>query len=88
MFPPDERRQFYVLISRDDIALSFSKWLARGVPRVGGSNAEALARSGVTVIDLSQIELDGSNHTKFAESPEIVQLIGARLSVDGSLEKA
>ena len=33
-FPPDERR-FYVLISRDDQALSFSKWLARGVPRGG-----------------------------------------------------
>ena len=42
-----------------------------------------LEQFGVTVLDLSEIDVNGSNHSKFADSPEIVQLIGKRLSVDG-----
>ena len=79
----DNERQFYILISRDDRALSFSRLLARGVPRVGNEDVEDLAGLGVTVLDLSEIYVNGSNHSKFADSPEIVQLIGKRLSVDG-----
>ncbi|TNC66569.1 alpha/beta hydrolase [Rubellimicrobium roseum] len=86
-FPRDERR-FFVLISRDDGALRVSRLLAGGVPRVGAGDVEPLAAIGVTVIDLSEIEVGGLSHTKFAESPEIVQLIGARLSRDGPLETA
>lgn len=78
-------RKFYILISRDDNALAFSRFLARGVPRVGNEDVEDLALLGVTVIDLSEIHVNGSNHTKFADSPEVVQLIGKRLSVDGSM---
>lgn len=85
VFPAKERR-FFVLISRDDGALNFSKFLARGVPRVGASSVEELAGLGVTVLDLSEIHGEGSSHTKFANSPEIVQLIGGRLSIDGPLE--
>ena len=87
VFSASERR-FYVLISRDDSALNFSRFLARGVPRVGNEDVEELAGLGVTVIDLSQIKGSGSAHTKFAESPDIVQLIGERLSVDGPLRSA
>ncbi|SDJ41952.1 Esterase/lipase superfamily enzyme [Lutimaribacter saemankumensis] len=79
----DNERQFYILISRDDNALSFSRFLARGVPRVGNDDVEDLTGLGVTILDLSEIDVNGSNHSKFSDSPEVVQLIGKRLSVDG-----
>ena len=75
-FPKADRR-FYVLISEDDKALRFSKRIAGGVDRVGDESADELAALGVTVIDLSKVK-DKSNlhHSKFADSPEVVQLIG------------
>lgn len=37
-------------------------------------------KSGATVIDLTKIEMsDGLNHSKFAQTPEIVKLIGSRI---------
>jgi esterase/lipase superfamily enzyme len=51
------------------------------VPRVGAANAEELERLGVTVIDLSEIDDSSSgSHSKYAGSPEVVQLIGAGLN--------
>ena len=42
---------------------------------------EELAANDISVIDLTKIKAgDNLHHTKFAESPEIVQLIGTRLS--------
>jgi hypothetical protein len=42
---------------------------------------EEMAASDITVIDLTKVKAgDRLHHSKFAESPEIVQLIGARLS--------
>ncbi|RVQ02782.1 alpha/beta hydrolase, partial [Sinorhizobium meliloti] len=42
---------------------------------------EELAANGITVVDLTKIKAgDNLHHTKFAESPEIVRLIGSRLS--------
>lgn len=86
-FPPEDRR-FYVLISRDDGALRTSRIMAGGVARVGSGDVAVLAALGVTVIDLSEIQDGGSNHSKFAGSPDIVRLIGQRLSLDGPLETA
>ena len=77
---PREERNFFVLISADDKALAASKRLSGGVPRVGNEDAAALAELGVTVIDLTKVDdFSGSNHSKFAGSPEVVQLIGAGL---------
>jgi esterase/lipase superfamily enzyme len=77
---PREERNFFVLISADDKALAASKRLSRGVPRVGNEDAAELAALGVTVIDLTKVDdSTGSDHTKFAGSPEVVQLIGAGL---------
>jgi len=75
-FPVEDRR-FYVLISEDDKALALSRRIAGGVNRVGDASADELAALGVTVIDLTKVK-DSSNlnHTKFADSPEVVQLIG------------
>jgi esterase/lipase superfamily enzyme len=46
-----------------------------------------LEELGVTVIDLSEVEDSASgSHSKFAGSPEVVQLIGAAINRGGSLE--
>ena len=82
-------RHFYVLISEDDKALAFSRRIAGGVNRVGDEDAEALAALGVVVIDLTKVKDTNSlNHTKFADSPEVVQLIGNRLRAGNSLQTA
>ncbi len=78
-----DRTRFYVLLSRDDAALRVSRRLAGGVPRVGASDEEFLSRLGVTAIDLSEIGDSASgSHSKYAGSPEVVQLIGQGLAND------
>lgn len=73
--------RFFVLLSQDDYALRASRAVAGGVPRVGAADADALAALGVNAIDLSEIDDTRSDsHSKFAGSPEIVQLIGAGLN--------
>jgi len=78
-------RNFYVLISANDRALAASRRIAGGVDRVGDEQPSDLEKLGVTVIDLTKIEDTSSlNHTKFADSPEIVQLLGNRLNAGDS----
>ena len=76
---PPEKRRFFVLTSQDDRALSISSKIARN-PRVGQLHPDVLGKLGVNVIDLSQVEDTSSiHHNKFADSPEIVQLLGTRV---------
>lgn len=78
---PSIKKRMFLLISKDDAALRLSRRIAGGVPRVGASDALLLEKLGVTVIDLSQIDDSNSgSHSKFAGSPEVVQLIGAGLN--------
>jgi esterase/lipase superfamily enzyme len=80
---------FYVLLSEDDSALRFSRIIAGGIPRVGASNAEELAKIGVTAIDLSEIDDSSSgSHSKFAGSPEVVQLLGNGLNQHSDFERS
>lgn len=82
-------RHFYVLISADDKALALSRRIAGGVSRVGDENADKLAALGVVVIDLSKVnDPNNLNHSKFADSPEVVKLIGRRLQAGDSLATA
>lgn len=84
---PRSQRNVYVFISANDKALGISKFLAGGVARVGDADPEKLADLGVTVVDLSQVKDTSSiHHTKFAEVPEVVQLIGLHLESGGNLE--
>ena len=77
----------YVLTSGDDRALALSRRLAGGVSRVGIADPDELAELGVTVIDLSKADNQGSSdHTKFANSPDVVKLIGAGLNTTGSAQ--
>jgi esterase/lipase superfamily enzyme len=86
---PEEQRNFFVLISSDDKALAFSRKIAGGIDRVGDASPAELASTGVTVIDLSRIKDDNSlNHSKFADAPQVVQLIGARLNAGDELTTA
>ena len=79
--PPSIIKKMYLLVSKDDFALRFSRRIAGGVERVGAADTAELERLGVTVIDLSSIEDSSSgSHTKFAGSPEVVQLIGAGMN--------
>lgn len=78
----------HILISRDDKALLLAKRLAGGVERVG-RDGEAAAKLGLTVIDLTEVDDTNSlNHTKFANSPDIVQLIGGHLREGDTLSTA
>lgn len=83
---PEEQRNFFVLISKDDKALAFSRKIAGGINRVGDATPAELASTGVTVIDLSLVKDTNSlNHSKFADAPEVVQLIGRRLNAGDEL---
>jgi esterase/lipase superfamily enzyme len=81
------RPQFTLFVSRDDKALAVSRRVWGNVARLGSIDPEQepykseLAANNISVIDLTEIKTgDSLHHGKFAESPEIVQLIGTRLS--------
>lgn len=78
--------KFTIFVSQDDRALAASSFITGRVARLGGINPTVepyrskLEQAGITAIDLTKVKSnDNLNHGKFAESPEIVQLIGTRL---------
>ena len=87
MGPPQQRPKFTLFVSQDDKALALSRRVWGSVARLGAINPDeepfrsALERANVTVLDLTKLNAgDALNHGKFAESPEVVQLIGRRLA--------
>jgi esterase/lipase superfamily enzyme len=85
------RPRLTVFVSRSDAALKVSRRLAGNIDRLGQIDPmsepfhSALEKSGIDVIDLT--DLRGSNalnHSKFADNPQVVQLIGERL-IDGQI---
>ena len=79
--------QFTLFVSQDDRALAISKRVWGDIPRLGSVNPELapykeeFAKNNVTVIDLTKVKSgDRLHHGKFAESPQIVQLIGGRIA--------
>ncbi len=81
------RPKFTILVSRDDRALWVSRLLAGNIDRLGqiDANSEQYRKhvldNGATVIDLTDVKADeGLNHGKFAQSPEIVRLLGRRIA--------
>jgi esterase/lipase superfamily enzyme len=74
---PENQRNIIILISKDDKALSASRRVAGGVSRLGQTDADVLSDLGVIAIDLSDIDdADTLSHSKFKNSPQVVQLIG------------
>ena len=86
------RPKFTIFVSQDDRALAASSLITGRVARLGGINPaeepyrSRLEEAGITAIDLTKVKTgDRLNHGKFAESPEIVQLIGQRLMTGQTL---
>jgi len=83
----NHRPNFTLFVSRDDRALAASKRVWGDVDRLGAIDPEQspykeeLAANEISVVDLTNIKSDDAlRHSKFAQSPEVVQLIGARLA--------
>ena len=81
------RPDFTIFVSRDDDALTASRLLWGSTDRVGAidPNAEPyrskLAEAAIRVVDLTDVKTgDPIGHAKFAESPDVVKMIGARLA--------
>ena len=81
-----DKPHFTLFVSRDDRALSLSRRISGNVDRLGQIDPTAepyrseLEKQGITVLDLTKLKTgDRLNHGKFAESPEVVKLIGDRL---------
>lgn len=82
----EKRPQFTLFVSRDDRALTVSRRISGNIDRLGQIDPTAepyrsqLERAGITVLDLTALKGgDKLNHGKFAESPEVVRLLGNRL---------
>lgn len=83
---PEPRPRITVFTSSDDRALAISRRLSGGIDRLGAIDPDVepyrskLAASNITVIDLTKLKGgDRLNHGKFAQSAEVVKLIGSRL---------
>ncbi|ATQ57790.1 alpha/beta hydrolase [Paracoccus yeei] len=81
------RPRFTIFMAKDDRALGLSRLIAGRVERVGEIDPSrepyrtALLQAGIDAIDLSQIDVPGgTHHSRFAESPDIVRLIGRKLA--------
>lgn len=82
----DPKPKVTIFVSQDDRALAASSFITGNVSRLGAIDPTSepyrsrLEQSGITAIDLTKVKTgDGLHHGKFAESPDIVQLIGQRL---------
>jgi esterase/lipase superfamily enzyme len=85
---------FTLFVSRDDEALAVSRRVWGDKPRVGAVDPvaepyrEVLDSDRIHVVDLTDVASGGGDslgHTKFAEAPQVVRAIGARLATGQSL---
>ncbi len=88
----DKKPKITLFTSQDDVALKFSTRVWGSANRLGAINAavepyaSALAKEKIDVFDLTALQAgDRLHHSKFAESPEVVQMIGARLASGQSI---
>ncbi|TBZ65294.1 alpha/beta fold hydrolase [Rhizobium leguminosarum bv. viciae] len=84
--------KFTIFVSQDDRALAASSFITGNVSRLGAIDPSKepyrsrLEKAGITAIDLTKVKTEDSlHHGKFADSPEIVQLIGQRLMTGQTL---
>jgi esterase/lipase superfamily enzyme len=87
MGPRANRPAFTLFVSQDDRALAVSRRVWGSEARLGAIDPDQepyrtqLERANFRVLDLTKLKAgDALNHGKFAESPEVVQLIGKRLA--------
>lgn len=84
-----------LFLSKDDGALSIAHFLAGKKDRLGSIDPDMepyrskLQGIGLSVVDLTKVSSgDSFHHGKFAESPEIVRLIGKRLIEGQGISRA
>jgi esterase/lipase superfamily enzyme len=88
------RRPFYIVLSKDDKALGFSKFIAGGENRVGAdSDIAELEALGATVIDLTDVKGDDpTNHDKFVQlatvAPELRAVLAQGIGSKGDAATA
>ena len=82
-----ERPGFTLFVSQDDRALAVSRRLWGDAVRLGAIDPEQepyrseMEQAGITVLNLSKLRSgDPLNHSKYAESPEVVRIIGRELA--------
>jgi len=82
-----KRPPFTLFVAQDDNALAVSRRVWGGVSRVGAVDPnvepyrDMFAQQKINVVDLTDVKTsDRLGHTKFAESPEVVRMIGMRLA--------
>lgn len=86
---PRKDRNIVVLVSNDDRALLASRRVAGGVTRVGLAPADELSKLGIIAIDLSEVDDPSSfSHSKFKNSPAVVQLLGNAIQDGSSFNQA
>ncbi|WP_425964949.1 alpha/beta hydrolase [Rhizobium nepotum] len=88
----DPKPKLTIFVSQDDRALAASSFITGNVSRLGAIDPSKepyrskLEKAGITAIDITKVKTgDSLHHGKFAESPEIVQLIGQRLMTGQTL---
>jgi len=81
------RPGFTLFVSQDDRALALSRRIWGDAVRLGAIDPERepyrseMEQAGITVLNLSKLQSgDPLNHSKYAESPEVVQIIGRQLA--------
>lgn len=82
------KRPYFLLYSGDDKALRISSLIAGNRPRVGDySDAASLAKLGVIAVNVSGVKAgDGLNHTRFADNPVLIRMLGERLTDPAAFE--
>ncbi|MEX0343941.1 MAG: alpha/beta hydrolase [Rhizobiaceae bacterium] len=80
-------KPYHLLISADDRALNLSQRISGNQPRIGNYTNDAdITNLGIIVYDLTKVKSDDRlRHGKFAQAPEIVQLLGNRLNTGSQL---
>jgi esterase/lipase superfamily enzyme len=80
------RPRITIFLSRDDKALALSCHLGGDIDRVGAVDPDRepykskLKEFNIVVIDLTKLKAgDELHHDKFAQSPEVIRLVGKRL---------
>jgi esterase/lipase superfamily enzyme len=81
------RPKLTLFVSQDDRALALSRRVWGDAVRLGAIDPDQepyrseLAQANITVLNLTKLQSgDDLNHSKFAESPEVVQIIGQQLA--------
>jgi esterase/lipase superfamily enzyme len=81
------RPSFTLFVSQDDRALAISRRIWGDAARLGAIDPDQepyrseFDTSGITILNLSKLKTgDPLNHSKFAESPEVVRIIGRELA--------